>query len=135
MNYGPADYILCFPSAQEAEQFGLANGFARTMKDGTVRATMATHEYALAVIGEHFPPAPAPAEGAAESPPAPAGDGKHWVLFRDLKGLDIPAGAADYIVWASWFTELAPDPEDVTKAIEVPVPRPTGPAVPNRWWA
>lgn len=133
MNNGPADYLLCFPSPEVAEQFGLANGFAATGKDGKVHATLATHTYAMVVIGEHFPPVAAPAEG--EDPVAPAGDGKHWVLFRDLQGLDVPADAAQYIVWASWFTELQPDPEDVTKAIEVPVPRPTGPAVPNRWWA
>ena len=127
MNHGPADYLLCFPSAKDAEDFGLANGFARVHK-GVVKATLATHDYAIHQIGQHFLP-------PANEGDQPVGDGKHWVLFRDLKGLDIPAGADTYIVWASWFTELAPDPEDATKAIEVPVPRPTGPTIPNCWWA
>lgn len=123
MNYGPADYLLCFPSEAHAQQFGLANGFARPDKNGVVRPTLATHTYAMHVVGEYFAP---------QDPEAPApesvGDGKWWVLFRDLKGLDLPDGAGDYIVWASWQTEDAPNPEDP------PVPRPRPLDAPQVSW-
>lgn len=118
MNYGPADYLLCFPSEAQAQQFALANGFATTDKNGVVRPTLATHDYGLAVIGEHY---------TQDDPPV--GDGKWWVLFRDLKGLDIPAGAEAYIAWASWQTEEAPNPEDP------PVSRPRPLDAPQASWA
>lgn len=113
MNHGPADYLLCFPSEAQAQQFALANGFATTDKNGIVRPTLATHEYALAVIGEHY---------TQDDPPI--SDGKWWVLFRDLKGLDLPAGAEAHIVWASWQTEVVTNPDDPTETITVPRPRP-----------
>lgn len=117
MNYGPADYLLRFDSEEQAQQFGVANGFARADKDGKVIATLATHEYALCQIGPYVQPAPAP-----EDPPI--SDGKWWVLFRDLKGLDIPAGAEDFIAWASWQTEVVTNPDDPAETITVPRPRP-----------
>lgn len=129
MTYGKADYLLRFDSEEQAQQFGIANGFARTGKDGKVVTTLATHEYGLAVIGEYFPPPEDPEAPA----PEPVGDGKWWVLFRDLKGLDFPAGAEAYVVWASWQTEEVPDPEDPTATISVPRPRPLD--APQANWA
>lgn len=118
MNYGPADYLLRFDSEEQAEQFGIANGFACVGKDGRVAATLASHEFALHVIGPHVQP---PLDENSD----PISDGKWWVLFRDLKGLDLPAGSEEYIVWASWQVEVTvPNPDDPTETITVPRPRP-----------
>lgn len=77
------DYILRFPSKQVAEQFGLANGFAYQDGDGQIISSLASHEHALHVIGEHN------------------GDGQWWVLFRDLVGIPVPEGAEQFIHWSS----------------------------------
>ena len=76
------DYLLKFSSKQVAEQFGLANGFARVDESGVIVSTLATHEYALHEIGAH--------------------NGEdYWVLFRDLVGIPIPAGGEQFIFWSS----------------------------------
>jgi len=95
------DYILKFPSKAVAEQFGIANGFAVANEDGSVDTTLASHEYALHVIGEH--------NGT-----------DYWVLFRDLVGLPVPAGAEKFVIWASGSD--APRPEN-------------DPNIPNIFWA
>jgi hypothetical protein len=105
------DYILKFPSKEVAEQFGIANGFAAPDEDGVIQSSLASHEHALCVIGEHN------------------GDGQWWVLFRDLVGIPIPEGGEQFIYWASDFTV---DDEDGNP---VPVPRPISEDVPNIWWA
>jgi hypothetical protein len=105
------DYILKFPSKEVAEQFGIANGFAAPDEDGVIQSSLASHEHALCVIGEHN------------------GDGQWWVLFRDLVGIPIPEGGEQFIAWASDFTV---DDEDGNP---VPVPRPISEDVPNIWWA
>jgi len=105
------DYILKFPSKEVAEQFGIANGFAAPDEDGVIQSSLASHEHALCIIGEHN------------------GDGQWWVLFRDLVGIPIPAGGEQFIFWASDFTV---DDEDGNP---VPVPRPISDDVPNIWWA
>jgi hypothetical protein len=83
------DYLLVFPSKQVAEQFGIANGFASKV-DGEVVSSLASHEHAIAIIGEH------------------EGDGQYWVLFRDLVGIPIPEGAEQFINWSSDSGELLP---------------------------
>ena len=106
------DYLLKFPSQAVAEQFGIANGFATIDEDGEVQTTLASHEHALHVIGEHF-------VGGDDDTPA-TGDGLYWVLFRDLVGIPIPEGGEQFIYWTS-----ASD-----------TPRPTDdPTVPNTFWA
>ena len=41
-------------------------------------------------------------EQVFDSVPEIAGDGKHWVLFRDIKGtIEVPSEASEFIVWAS----------------------------------
>ena len=106
------DYILKFQSKEAAEQFGIANGFAATDKDGEIQPAPASHTQALHVIGEHF-------VGGDEDTPA-IGDGKYWVLFRDLIGIPIPEGGEAFIYWTSASGE----------------PRPTDdPATPNAFWA
>ena len=65
------DYLLKFPDRATVVQFGLQNGFAVIDDEGNEQITLASHEYALHVIGEH--------NGA-----------DYWVLFRDLVGIPIP---------------------------------------------
>jgi hypothetical protein len=109
------DYILKFPSKAVAEQFGIASGYALD-NEGVIETTLATHEYALHVIGEHFIPQP-----DIDDEPQPAiGDGQYWVLFRDLVGIPSPEGADQFIFWAS--TSDTPRPPD-------------DPTVPNDFWA
>lgn len=105
------DYLLKFPSKEVAQQFGLANGFAIVDENGEVQSSLASHEHALCVVGEHN------------------GDGQWWVLFRDLAGIPVPDGADQFIYWASTFTV---DDEDGNP---IPVPRPISDDVPNAWWA
>lgn len=92
------DYILRFPSKTAAEQFGIASGFASEV-DGEVVSNLASHEHAMCVVGDY--------------------DGAWWVLFRDLVGIPIPAGAEQFIHWSSTSD----------------TPRPTDESVPNIWWA
>ena len=109
------DYLLKFPSKEYAEQFGVSNGFATPDENGVVQTTLASHEHALCVIGEHWLLQP-----DIDGEPQPAiGDGQYWVLFRDLVGIPIPEGAESLIHWTSTSGE----------------PRPTDdPAVPNTFW-
>jgi hypothetical protein len=104
------DYLLKFPSRATAVQFGLANGFAVIDEDGNEEITLASHEHALHVIGEH-------------------NGSDWWVLFRDLVGIPIPEGGDQYIYWSSDWTVLDED------GSEIPVPKPTDESVPNIWWA
>ena len=104
------DYILRFPSKAIAEQFSIANGFSTANENG-VQTSLASHEHALCVIGEHN------------------GDGQWWVLFRDLVGIPIPEGGEQFVYWASDFTV------DDEGGNEVLVPRPISDDVPNIWWA
>jgi hypothetical protein len=104
------DYLLKFPDRTTAVQFGLANGFAVIDDEGNEQITLASHEYALHIVGEH--------QGS-----------DWWVLFRDLVGIPIPEGGEQFIAWASDFTV---DDEDGNP---VPVPRPISEDVPNIWWA
>ena len=109
------DYLLKFPSKEYAEQFGLANGFAEPDENGELQTTLASHEHALCVIGEHWL-----LQADIDGEPQPAiGDGQWWVLFRDLIGIPIPEGAESLIYWSSTSGE----------------PRPTDdPSVPNTFW-
>lgn len=109
------DYLLKFPSKEYAEQFGVANGFAAPDESGVLQTTLASHEHALCVIGEHWRIQP-----DIDGEPQPAiGDGQYWVLFRDLIGIPIPEGAESLIHWTSTSGE----------------PRPTDdPTVPNTFW-
>jgi len=106
------DYLLRFTSKQVAEQFGIANGFAAADENGEVQSSLASHTHALCVIGEHN------------------GDGKYWVLFRDLVGIPVPAGGEQFIFWASNMTVL----DDAGSEIQVPRPE-FNPDVPSVWWA
>jgi hypothetical protein len=104
------DFILKFPDRTTAVMFGLQNGFAVIDDEGNEQITLASHEYALHVIGEH-------------------NGSDWWVLFRDLVGIPIPEGGDLYIYWSSDWTVLDED------GSEIPVPKPTDESVPNIWWA
>jgi len=115
------DYLLKFPSKAVAEQFAVASGYA-VDNAGVVETTLATHEYALHEIGEHF-------VGGDEETPA-TGDGQYWVLFRDLVGLPVPEGADQFIYWSS-NQRIIDDAGD-----EIFLPRPEfNPDVPTIFWA
>jgi hypothetical protein len=105
------DYILKFPSKEVAVQFGIDNGFTTIDENGEPQSSLASHEHALCVIGEHN------------------GDGQWWVLFRDLVGIPIPEGGEQFIHWASTQTTIDENGETV------PMPRPTSEDTPNVWWA
>jgi hypothetical protein len=109
------DYLLKFPDRATAVQFGLANGFAVIDEDGNEQITLASHEYALCIIGEHFIPQP----DINDEPQPAICDGQWWVLFRDLIGIPIPEGGEQFIFWASTSGEQ----------------RPAGESVPNIFWA
>jgi hypothetical protein len=86
------DFILKFPDRTTAVMFGLQNGFAVIDEDGNEQITLASHEYALHIIGEH-------------------NGSDWWVLFRDLVGIPIPAGGEQFIFWSSASSEPRPTDE------------------------
>ena len=103
------DYLLQFPSKEEAIQFGLNAGFVTFDENNEPYTTVATHTYALVVIGPWY-------EVVGLGPddqPIVESDGLHWVLFRDLVGMQIPAGAEQYIFWIS---TMGPRPENCPQA-------------------
>ena len=105
------DYLLKFESKQVAEQFGIANGFAAVDEEGVVQTSLASHTHALCEIGPH-------------------NESDYWVLFRDLVGIPVPAGAEAFIYWCSEWTGLDENGDEVS------VPRPTlNPETPNTFWA
>lgn len=105
------DYILRFPSKEVAVQFGLANGLSSSDNNGATQSSLASHDHALLIVGEHN------------------GDGKWWVLFRDLAGIPIPDGIATFIFWASNQTVTNEHGEFI------PAPRPISDDVPALQWA
>jgi hypothetical protein len=88
------DYLLKFPDRTTAVMFGLQNGFATIDEDGNEQITLASHEYALHIIGEH-------------------NGSDWWVLFRDLVGIPIPEGGEQFIVWSSTSGDPRPTDESV----------------------
>jgi len=99
------DYLLNFPSKEAAVQFGLQSGFVAFDENKQPYTTLATHTYAVAIIGPWIK-----ITGYdAENNPIVESDNRHWVLFRDLVGLPIPSGAEQYIFWTS---DDGPRPEN-----------------------
>ena len=88
------DYLLKFPSREAAIQFGLAHGFASIDENGEEQITLASHEYALHIIGEH-------------------NEADWWVLFRDLVGIPVPPEASQFIIWDSTSEEPRPSAESI----------------------
>lgn len=99
------DYLLKFPSKEAAVMFGLQSGFVAFDENKEPYTTLATHTYAVAIIGPWFEQIGVDSDGN----PIVKSDDKHWVLFRDLVGLPIPLGAEQFIFWTS---EDGPRPEN-----------------------
>ena len=99
------DYLLRFPSKEAAVMFGLQSGFVAFDEQKQPYTTLATHTYAVVIIG----PWVRQVGEDKECNPIMESDGLHWVLFRDLAGLPIPPGAEQYIFWTS---EDGKRPED-----------------------
>ncbi|MFN4909430.1 MAG: hypothetical protein ACK5H0_10415 [Bacteroidota bacterium] len=105
------DYIFRFPSKQIAEQFALANNFAEFDECSGSITPLLESEYCINEIGPH-------------------NGENYWILFRDLVGIPIPAGGEAFIYWASDWSVLDEDGQ------EIPIPRPEDdPDVPNVFWA
>jgi len=105
------DYLLKFQSKEVAEQFALANGFAKEV-DGVIKSSLVSREHALHEIGKH--------------------NGKdYWVLFRDLVGVPVPEEGNQFIVWSSNMT--INDEADVD-AVKIPRPK-HNPDIPSTFWA
>ncbi len=94
-----------FQSAKHAEANGVGVKFVRNDEKGDAQTILATHAYAIYVIGPWVRQVGEDKKGNTimES------DGLHWVLIRDLEGLKIPPGADKFIVWTS---DDGPRPED-----------------------
>lgn len=103
------DYIMKFPDRSTAIAFGQSNGFTTIDPEtGEPTTTLATHTFALAVIGDFY--------DESTTPPTLTG---YWILFRDAAGIPVPQDAAQYIFWSS----------------DSGTPRPSGPDIPTHDWA
>ena len=122
------DYLLCFPNKEKAIEFGERAGYTKVVESSEevttetaegvevienvnkreVDTNLATHDYAIDIIGEHFI-ATGEMKDLGEpfgEVPEMEGDGKHWILFRDINGnMPIPPEVEPFIVWASNRTE------------------------------
>lgn len=86
-----------FQSAKHAEANGVGGKFVRSDEKGDAQTILATHAYAICVIGPWVRQIGEDKEGN----PIMESDGLHWVLIRDLEGLKVPEGADKFIVWTS----------------------------------
>ncbi len=91
------DEISRFQSAKHAEANGVGVKFVRNDEKGDAQTILATHAYAIAVIGPWVRQVGDDKEGN----PIMESDGLHWVLIRDIEGLKVPEGADKFIVWTS----------------------------------
>jgi len=146
------DYLLSFKTKEQAIVFAEQMGFTTTEDEGNgIEVTLPlpqSENHVYTVIGEHFIPTGKTEKvrdetGMEWDQPVMKGDGKHWVLFRDIKGDMDAEPAEDFIVWSSDMTErvrkrdedgqfVADDPDTPEDEAweEVPVPRPEN--APNR---
>ena len=140
------DYLLKFDSKAQAVTFAEQMGFTTEVQEEDIEITVPipqSEDHVYTVIGEHFVDTGKTETirdetGMEWEQPIMKGDGKHWVLFRDIKGDMDAEPAEDFIVWSSAMTERVrkrdedgqfvaddPDtPEDGEAWEEVPVPRP-----------
>ena len=103
------DYLLKFPDRDAALVFGEVNGFTTIDPEtGEPTTTLATHTFALAVLGDFY--------DESTTPPTFTG---YWTLVRDLVGIPVPPDADPYIFWSS----------------DSGLPRPSGPDIPSADWA
>lgn len=101
------DYLLNFPSKLEAVQFGIQTGFVGFDENQEPVTTLATHSYAIVIIGPWIQTVGTEPDGT----PIVKSDERHWVLFRDVTGdLTVPPGSEPYLHWRS--DSGKPRPED-----------------------
>jgi len=145
------DYLLKFESKEQALTFAEQMGFTTTIEEGGVEVTVPmtqSGDHVFTVIGEHIMPTGETETirdetGMEWKRPVTVSDGKHWVLFRDVKGDMDAEPAEDFIEWSSDQTErvrrrdedgqfLGDDPDTTNDEAweDVPVPRPDN--TPNR---
>ena len=145
------DYLLKFESKEQALTFAEQMGFTTSIEDGGVEVTVPMTQsgtHVFTVIGEHIMPTGETETiidetGMEGESPVTVADGKHWVLFRDVKGDMDAEPAEDFIEWHSNMTEKVktrnadgtfksddPDTPEDEAWEEVPVPRPEN--APNR---
>lgn len=86
-----------FQSVKHAEANGVGGKFVRNDEKGDAQTILATHAYAVCVIGPWVRQVGEDKEGN----PIMESDGLHWVLIRDIEGLKVPEGADKFIVWTS----------------------------------
>ena len=112
------DYLLKFESKEQAVEFATIKGLttASVNDEGEEIQVPLPHgeNHVYIVIGENFIPT-----GETESlrdetgnewdQPVVQGDGKHWVLYRDLTGKENTADAEGYIQWSSESGDSRPE--------------------------
>ena len=139
------DYLLKFDSKAQAVTFAEQMGFTTEVEEEDIEITVPipqSEDHVYTVIGEYFEDTGKTETirdetGMEWEQPIMKGDGKHWVLFRDIKGDMDAEPAEDFIVWHSNMTErirkrdengqfIANDPDTPEDEAweEVPVPRP-----------
>ena len=102
------DYLLKFPDREAALVFGEVNGFTTIdTETGEPTTTLATHTFALAVLGDFYDESTTPHTFTG-----------YWTLFRDLVGIPVPPDADTYIFWSS----------------DSGLPRPSGSDIPSTQW-
>jgi hypothetical protein len=89
------DYLLCFPSRDAAIQFGLDNGFLEIVDGSPVQSFDKQQVCSIYAIGEW------------------EGDGKWWILFRDMLNIPVQPDWEQYIFWR---TSDGPQPENGPQA-------------------
>ena len=122
------DYLLKFDSKDQAVTFAEQMGFTTKVEEEDIEITVPlpqSEDHVYTVIGEHFVDTGKTETirdetGMEWEQPIMKGDGKHWVLFRDIKGDMDAEPAEEFIVWSSAMTE----PSEENEGEEVPVPRP-----------
>tara|TARA_R100000734_G_C3313896_1_gene105330 strand:- start:1536 stop:1937 length:402 start_codon:yes stop_codon:yes gene_type:complete len=122
------DYLLKFDSKDQAVTFAEQMGFTTEVEEEDIEITVPlpqSEDHVYTVIGEHFVDTGKTETirdetGMEWEQPIMKGDGKHWVLFRDIKGDMDAEPAEEFIVWSSAMTE----PSEENEGEEVPVPRP-----------
>lgn len=98
-----------YESISHARANGIGSKFVVNDEKGEPVTIKSTHAYAIAVIGSWVRQVGEDKEGN----PIMESDGLHWVLVRDLEGLEVPDGAAKHIVWTSDDGERPEDmPQD-----------------------
>ena len=88
------DYFFCFPDAETAIRTGVALGFTRQDEEGGWFTLSAGEDFACHVIGEWLTTGEPDENGLMPV----TGDGKWWVVFRDLGNREMPDELRQWVV-------------------------------------